>query len=544
MAWVILGGLTTTYILREIFVWLRLKKMLILGEKVARDLRRDLYNHLQRLEMEFFSSKQTGSIISRVSSDTDRVWDFVAFGVVEVAIALILLMGLGIILLLMDLKLGLIMTIPVPLLIFSIFLHGQKIQTLFLKAWRKWSDMTDVLSDTISGIQVVKAFNQEEKEKTRFSKRNEGAYDVFIGIHHSWTKFWPCLMLIIKAIMLLVWFVAIPRLISPATSPDYLTAGTFVSFLLYMTMFVQPIEVIGQMARMLNRATSSAYRIFEILDTEPTLVNKENPEILDNLKGDIQFKDVIFSYDGVRQIIKGMSFHIKEGEMIGLVGPSGGGKSTITKLISRFYDINSGSILIDGHELRELEVGNYRTKIGMVLQEPYLFHGTIAENISYGMDTIDRDKIILAANVANAHEFIMKFKDGYDTIVGERGKTLSGGERQRVSIARAVLHDPKILILDEATSAVDTETERKIQDALDKLVKGRTVIAIAHRLSTRRKADRILVIKDGEVLEAGTHSNLMTMDGEYKKLQDMQQEMYELMNDQKKKKEVLNEILS
>jgi ATP-binding cassette subfamily B protein len=530
VGWVLFAGLVSTYLLKEFFIWLRLRNMSIIGEKVARDLRRDLYTHLQKLGMDFYSSKQTGSIISRVSSDTDRIWDFVAFGVVEVGIALVMLTGLGIVLVAMDWRLGLVMTLPVPMLITAIFLHGQRMQKLFLKAWRKWSALTDVLSDTIPGMQVVKAFNQEYRETRRFNKRNENALGVFIGIHQAWTKFWPGLMLGIHLVQLAVWAFAIPRLLGAENSVGYLSAGTFVSFLLYMTMFSQPIEVIGQVARMLNRATSSAYRIFEILDTEPTMENAKNAVKLHEVDGDIKFENVIFSYDGVRQILKGINFHIRPGEMIGLVGPSGGGKSTLTKLMARFYDVNSGNIKIDDHDVKNLEIGSLRRKIGMVLQDPYLFHGTVAENIGYGLENPDMKDIMEAARVANAHEFIMKFKDGYDTIVGERGQTLSGGERQRISIARAILHDPRILILDEATSAVDTETERKIQDALDKLVEGRTVIAIAHRLSTLRKANRILVVKEGDIVESGTHSELMNLGGEYKKLQDMQQEMHALMH--------------
>ena len=306
-------------------------------------------------------------------------------------------------------------------------------------------------------------------------------------------------MLGIQLVLLAVWVFAIPRLISTENEVGHLTAGTFVSFLLYMTMFSQPIEVIGQMARMLNRALSSAYRIFEILDTKPSITKGDKVLSDDELKGDVEFKDVTFSYDGVRSILKGINFKVQPGEMIGLVGSSGGGKSTITKLIARFYDVTSGTVQIDGHDVRELQAGAFRKKVGMVLQEPYLFHGTIFENICYGLPEADMKKVITASKIANAHDFITRLPQGYETVVGERGHTLSGGERQRVSIARAILHDPRILILDEATSAVDTETERKIQDALDKLIEGRTVFAVAHRLSTLRKADRIFVIDKGEV---------------------------------------------
>lgn len=528
IGWLLIGTLGAIYLMREFFIWVRLNKMSILGEKVARDLRTELYDHLQKLSMDFYSKKQTGSIITRVSSDTDRIWDFIAFGVVEVSISIITLVSLSSVLIYMDWRLGLMMTIPVPLLLFGIYWHGERMKHLFIKAWRKWSSLTEVLSDTIPGIQVVKAFNQEEREKSRFNKRNDTVTEEFERIHEAWTRFWPILMVGIHMTVMGVWVMALPRLLNSESSVTHLTAGTFVSFLLYMTMFAQPIEIIGQVARMLNRALSSAYRIFEILDTKPTIREVKEPIVLNDLKGDIEFKNVYFSYDGVRHILNDLSFNVKAGEMIGLVGGSGGGKSTITKLIARFYDVDSGNILIDGKNLKDLDVGKFRQQVGMVLQDPYLFHGTVWENISYGIPNVSRKEIIEAAKVANAHNFIGKFTHGYDTVVGERGHTLSGGERQRISIARAILTNPRILILDEATSAVDTETERKIQEALDRLIEGRTVFAVAHRLSTLRQADRIFVIGKGNIIEQGTHADLLAdKDGEYRKLHKMQQEMSE-----------------
>lgn len=521
--------LAFVYIIREFFIWLRLKKMSIMGEKVARDLRNDIFSHIQKLDMDFYSSKSTGTIIARVTSDTDRIWDFVAFGIVEVSIALFSLTGLSIMLISLDLKLGLIMTLPIPIIIYAIYQHGEKMRKLFLRCWRKWSEMTAIVSDTVPGVQVVKSFNQESREVKRFAETNQSAIDEFNKVHESWTKFWPLLFLGVQLLMIAVWAFALPRLIEAPGDVNYISAGTFVSFLLYMTMFTQPIEVIGQMARMLNRATSSAYRVFEILDTKPTLVQQADGKI-PKLKGQIDFEDVLFSYDGVRSVLKGVTFTIKEGEMIGLVGPSGSGKSTITKLINRFYDPVGGRILIDGEDIKNLEIGAMRKQIAVVHQDPFLFHGSILKNITYGNEGASLSEVIEACKVANAHDFILKLKDRYDTVVGERGHTLSGGERQRISIARAILNDPRVLILDEATSAVDTETERKIQDALDKIAQGRTVIAIAHRLSTLRKADRIFVVKEGELAEVGTHQELMKIGGEYKKLQQMQVEMFNLMH--------------
>jgi ATP-binding cassette subfamily B protein len=522
-AWPMVAMLGGSYVLREVFSWMRLNRMSLMGEFVARDLRDELYSHLQGLDMDYFSKKPTGGLISRVSSDTDRIWDFIAFGVVEVSIATLTLLALCGTLISLDWRLGLVMTIPVPVLLWSIYSHGERMKALFTKCWRKWSDLTGILSDTIPGMQVVKAFSQQDRETARFNKSNERATSQFESVHHAWTRFWPGLMMSIHTIVIICWAMAVPRLFS---SDDQLSVGTFVSFLLYMTMFSAPIEVIGQMARMMNRAVSSAHRIFEVLDTNAKISSPENGVELDELKGDITFNNVAFSYDGVRPILKNMSFNIRPGEMIGLVGSSGGGKSTITKLVSRFYDTDKGEVLIDGVNLKDLNLELYRKSVGMVLQEPYLFHGTIWENIAYGLPSVSKGEVIEAARVANAHDFIMGLPNAYETVIGERGHTLSGGERQRVSIARAILHDPKILILDEATSAVDTETERKIQEALDRLTEGRTVIAVAHRLSTLRAADRIFVINKGEIVESGTHKELLSNDsGEYYKLHKMQKDM-------------------
>lgn len=520
LAWVAVGAMALLHVVRQAAQHLRLKLMSTLGELVARDLRAELYGHIQRSSLAFFSRKKTGSLISRVTADTDRLWEFIAFGVVDVSLSLVMLAGLGAVLLTLDWRLGLVMTLPVPVFCWLIYRHGESLNGLFIRTWRKWSRVTDILSDTIPGIRVVKAFNQETREIDRFVVRNDDVTDEINNIHALWTRFWPTLMLAVHTTTVLVWVLAVPRLLG---SGHPLSAGVFVSFLLYTTMFVAPIEIIGQMVRTINRAVSSAHRVFEVLDSEPEVKDRPHPVRLSPVRGHVRFENVTFAYDGVRQILRGVSFDVQPGELVGLVGPSGGGKSTIVSLLARFYDVSGGAVRVDGVNVRDLDTGHYREQLGMVLQEPYLFHGTVLDNVRYGLPTASLGAVVDAAKAANAHDFICKLGQGYDTVVGERGHTLSGGERQRISIARAILHDPRILILDEATSSVDTETEHQIQEALDRLIAGRTVFAIAHRLSTLRKASRLFVISEGRLAESGTHRELLDKpDGIYRRLYEMQ----------------------
>ena len=530
--WLIIGVLVFIWGTTQLLEFFRLRIMSMVGEKISTRLRDELYQHLQRLSLSFYNQRSTGNIISRLISDTDRLWDFVTFGIIEFVISVITIIGVAAALFFQDATLAMFVVLPLPVMGYMYYRFSQRIHGMYLRIWRKWSAMTSLLSDVIPGIRVVRAFAQEKFEVRRFHKRNLDVRTAAFDFHRFWTAFYPRVTLLMHLSRFIVWAYGAPRVLQHILSggQDGMPLGVFIAFNSYMWMFWGPVQNIGNMTRTFNRATSSASRVFEILDTAPAIVSKRHAPKLDPLQGHIVFDNVTFSYDGVRNVLKGVSFEVFPGEMIGLVGRSGSGKSTIINLICRFYDVSDGAIYIDGHDIRDIDLGVYRKQIGIVLQEPYLFRGTIAENIAYGNHGATLQEIVEAARAANAHEFICGLPDAYDSMVGERGIMLSGGERQRISIARAILHKPRLLILDEATSSVDTETEKKIQEALQRLVSGRTTFAIAHRLSTLSHASRLLVMEDGRLVEQGTHAELLEKeDGVYAKLHRIQAELQSMI---------------
>jgi ATP-binding cassette subfamily B protein len=506
-----------------------------LGSRISRNIRQAVYAHLHKLSLSFFSRKQTGGLVTRVTSDSDRLWDFIAFTIVEVGVSILTLVGVGIAMFWLNWKLAMFVLLPIPLMVaLTLFFH-HRLHRVFGRMWHRWSQMTAVIADALPGVRVIKAFSQEDREIERFRSRNDAVYDEEMKMVGTWTVFGPIMQFLTQLSELLIWILGGWWVIRDFTNPPaagepVMTVGTLMAFIGYMAMFNRPIHMIAHMDRMFNRAATSAQRIFEILDTEPTIFSKTGATPADALDGAIELRNVSFSYDGIRKVLRNVDLKIEAGQMIGLAGPSGGGKTTLINLICRFYDTLEGQILIDGVDVRDYNIEKLRRRIGVVLQEPFLFHGTVAENIAYGHPAATIDQIIESARAANAHDFIVGFPDGYDTLIGERGHSLSGGERQRISIARAVLGNPRILILDEATSSVDTETEKLIQEALDRLISNRTTIAIAHRLSTLRKADRLVVLENGTVVEQGSHEELAGKeDGLYARLIRMQTELQATM---------------
>ena len=511
-----LGGFAAAAVVAWLLSWARTYVLAFVSERIATDLRDRTYTHLQRMSLEFFGGKRTGDLITRVSSDSDRLCNFMSVSLVDFVTDVFFFVMTTIVLFWIDPVLAFVVMLPLPLIAWLIQRVRHQLRRGFGQGYAAWADMISVLADTIPGVRVVKAFAQEQREVQRFRDRNEHVRVVNNRVNRVWSFFEPMISLLTDLGLLVVWLFGAWRVVQGVIS-----LGVLFPFVAYISRFYGRLQSMSRMVASTQRAAASAHRIFEILDREPSVREPDHPASAGRLRGDIELRNIWFQY-GARPVIKGISLSVRSGELIGLVGPSGAGKSTLINLICRFYDVAQGAILVDGTDIRRYRIADYRQNIGIVLQDPFLFFGTIAENIAYGKPSATRSDIVAAARAAYAHEFILKLPDGYDSLVGERGQTLSGGERQRISIARALLIDPRILILDEATSSVDTETEWLIQQALDNLIRGRTTIAIAHRLSTLRRADRLVVVEDGQITETGRHDDLLAHSGTYMRLYQAQ----------------------
>jgi ATP-binding cassette, subfamily B, bacterial len=513
-----LGLLLGSAILAWLLAWAQGWVLSRVAERVTADLRNRTFSHLHRLSLNYFGGKRTGDLITRVSTDTERLCSFFSDTLVDFITDILMIVGTVSVLFALDKGLALATVLSFPPIALLILRVRERLNSGFLRTGRAWSAMTSLLTDSISGIRVVKAFSQEAREVQRFTSVNHRILEVNDRINSLWTFFWPMVALLNQLGLLVVWAVGAYQVFS-----HRVTVGVLTAFVAYISRFYTRLETMSRMLASTQRAAASAQRLFEILDRKPSVAEPESPRGLSEVRGELSIRDVSFRY-ATRLVLDHVNLTIRPGEMVGIVGATGSGKSTLANLVCRFYDATEGQILVDGVDLRTLTLAEYRRHLGVVLQDPYLFFGSVAENIAYGCPGASLDRILESARAARAHEFLLRLPDGYDSLAGERGQSLSGGERQRVSIARAILVDPKILVLDEATSAVDVHTERQIQHAIDRLVRGRTTIAIAHRLSTLERADRVVVFHRGRIVEQGAPADLLAQGGAYAELVRAQQQ--------------------
>ncbi|HVK01969.1 MAG TPA: ABC transporter ATP-binding protein [Armatimonadaceae bacterium] len=515
----LVGGLLATQFVNSLCIAFKGHNVAFLSGNIAKDLRADIYRALEHLQLSFYDKKQIGAITSRVTQDTDRVWGFLVEGVPYLLTGSLTLVGGLICALLLSWKLALAILIPVPIVAVSGALLWKPMSLLFHKVGQKWGRLHTQLNESMNGIRVVKAFVQEQGEWDKFRQRNEELAQAGMVVDRRWYRFDAAMQFVVGWGPLINWGFG-----GYLVLKGEMTFGSLMAMQILLWQVYGPLQWFAQVNQWFSRAMAGAERVFEVIDAQPEAYERADATAMPEVKGRVSFENVRFGYDKSNPVLKGINLEVAPGEMVGLVGKSGAGKSTTINLICRFYEADAGSLKIDGVDVKDIKLEDLRRHIGIVLQEPFLFNGTIAENIAYGNPGASFDEIMAAARAACAHDFIVAKPDGYDTAVGEKGGKLSGGEKQRVSIARAILHNPRILILDEATSSVDVETEKKIQQAIGNLVAGRTTFAIAHRLSTLRNADRLVVLEKGQIAEAGTHAELMEKKGEFYKLVETQQQ--------------------
>jgi len=486
---------------------------------VVADLRKLVYNHLQRLNLRYYEDKQTGQMMSRVVNDTDLFEQLIAHAIPELIVNILTFVGVGAVLFSLNWKLTLFSMLPIPLVIFSLRLYAKKVRPAFVFRQKELGELNAILNDNISGIREIKAFTQENKALEKVDSRVEHYRKSLLKALKLMATFHPFVEFTSSLGTLVVIYFG-GRLVVDGGLP----IADLVAFFLYLDLFYQPVRNLSVAWESVQTALAASDRVTEILQEEPEPIYQPgNHNLHEPVRGHIIFENVFFHYSEGDNVLENINLNIPAKSVVALVGPTGVGKSTMVSLIPRFYDVTQGKITLDGLDVRNLALEDLRKQISIVLQDVFLFHGTVRENLLFGNPEASEDHMIQAAKTANAHEFILQLPNGYDTLIGERGIKLSGGQKQRISIARAILKDAPILILDEATSSVDTETELLIQQALERLMVGRTVILIAHRLSTIRNADQIVVLEGKQIVELGDHASLVSQNGLYQRLVNVQQ---------------------
>jgi len=517
LPWV-MAGLLAAYALKNVLASLRIRFNNTLEQRVVHELREQVFAALQRLSVSYYESRSTGEIMSRVTNDTEHVERIFIDGLEGMLTASLTLTGITIMLFLLNWKLALLSMLPIPLLIVSATLFTKRVHGYYHQIRKHAADLNAYLQDALSGIRETMGFNRQRFEEQRFGALSRRYSDSNLRAMCLWAVYSPGMIFVGSLGSLLILWYGTGEVLSGA-----LTVGELVMFLSYLALFYVPINQIHSVNHMLQHALAAGERVFEILDTPPEVSDRPGATAPGRrLEGAVRFDHVSFHYRPDVPILRGITVTIKPGERVALVGPSGAGKSTMLKLLLRFYDVRDGAVLIDGCDVRDLPLAFLRSQIGLVQQEPFLFNGTVRENIAYGDVTAGQERIEEVARAARAHDFIAALPEGYDTWIGERGVKLSVGQKQRVSIARVLLKDPPIVVFDEATSNIDTETEVKIREALNELTRGRTTCIIAHRLSTLHDVDRLLVVEQGRIVEEGTHDVLLARGGLYAGLYEAQ----------------------
>lgn len=510
-------ALLAIYAASSVFMWARSYVMHVLGEKVILQLRKEVYSRLQMLSLSYFDSQQTGEIMSRVTNDTEVVEEFVNHAADTLISDALRLVAMCAVMFLVSPTLALVALIPIPILFILAFRFARRIRKIYRSVRERLADINAEVQENISGIRVIKAFAREEYEYENFRHDAEEYFNMRVRAVAMWTKFFPSVQMLVRIGQVATW-VAGPILIFRGDA----TMGTMVIFTLYQQMLYEPVGSLARINDNIQRSLAAAERIFEIIDEEPRIKDADDAVEMPRIQGKVEFDHVSFHYEDGEEVLRDICITAEPGQIVALVGKSGAGKTSIVNLIPRFHDPVSGRVLIDGIDVRTVTQGSLRRQIGMVLQDTFLFNGTVRDNIRYGRLDATDEEIIEAAKAANAHEFIEAMPNGYSTEIGERGVKLSGGQKQRMAIARAILADPRILILDEATSSVDSESEYLIHRAMDRLMEGRTTFVIAHRLSTVKHADQIITLEHGCIREVGDHKTLLNKDGTYSQMYAMQ----------------------